>query len=115
MLDPRYLTGPALIVVGTLLLYIANRLWMVHPINRVFRLGPFVTAEGMESLLRMRVTFLAFGLLLTESGVYRCAYWYFDQRVDAPWIMFLGALETGLSLWAACLALIGGFRIWRAR
>jgi len=115
MFEPRYLTGPALMVVGFLLLYVSWQIWRVHPVNRVFILGPLVTEAGMIALLHQRLLFLAFGLLMTESGIYRCVYWYVDPRVNAPSVMFLGAMETVFSLWSAYLAVNAGFKLWRAR
>ena len=113
MIDTRFLTGPALILIGALLLTIALRLTLVHPINRVFRVGPFVTERGMKALLNMRIVFYAFGLLLVESGVFRCAYWYVYQDIHHPAVVFLGSLEAGLAVWSAGLAIMAAARLWR--
>lgn len=115
MIDLRYATGPALIIVGAVLLTVAVRLWMVHPINRVFRIGPFVTERGMRAVLGLRTIFLAYGLLLVESGTFRCAYWYLYQDVDAPVVAFLGSLETGLAFWAAALSVRAAYRLWHVQ
>ena len=114
-LDPRILTGPAFVLIGTLFLWISGRLWLVHPINRVFRVGPFVTEEGMAALLNMRPIFLSYGLLGVTSGIYRCTYWFVTQSVNAPVILFLGSLETGFAVWAAILSIMAAVRLWRAR
>ena len=113
MMDPRILTGPALLAAGGLLLFISGRLWLVHPVNRVFRVGPFVTPKGLEALLGLRMILCAFGLLIAESGVYRIAYWLFERDVNARAVVLLGSLETGLALWVAYLSIVAGVRIWR--
>jgi hypothetical protein len=112
MIDPRYLLGPALIVAGGVVLFTAFRLWMVNPLNRVFRLGPLVTLGGMEALLRLRLTLFAFGLMTVVSGIYRIAVWQFGQGLDAPVSQFLGSAETVLAIWAAYLASRAAVRLW---
>lgn len=114
-MELRFFTGPAFLIVGALMLTIALRLWLVHPINRVFRIGPFVTERGMKAILRMRMVFASFGALTFESGVYRCSYWFFSQNVHASVVVFLGSLESGLAGWAAIIAIIAAVRVWRVK
>ncbi len=115
MFEPRVLTGPAFIVIGAVLLWIFLRLWLVAPINRVFRLGPFITERGMIALLTGRPVFLAYGLLGIVSGVCRCTYWFFVRQVNAPIVLYLGSLETGLAIWAAYLSVHTALRVWLVR
>lgn len=115
MFDPRFLTGPAFFGIGLFLFVISIRLWVVHPVNRVFRLGRFVTEDGMTALLNARVVFLAYGLLGLTSGMTRCIYWFGSRQVYDPAVMFLGSLETGLAIWSALLSASVAFRIWRLK
>ncbi len=114
-MEPRLFTGPAFIVIGAFLLTIALRLWVVHPVNRVFRLGPYVTERGMVALLNGRTTFLCFGLLGIVSGLTRTIYWFVTPEVNAPGVRYLGSLETGLALWAAYLSVRTAVRLWLGR
>ena len=115
MFEPRYLTGPALIVVGLFFGWIFYRLWVVHPINRVFRLGPYVTEQGLEAVLKMRSMFLALSLLNLESGIYRTFYWYFEQNPLADTIRIMGAMETVFAVWFSVLCIRAGVKLWLTR
>ena len=104
-LDPRVITGPTMLALGLMALFIAGRLWLVHPVNRVFRLGPFVTERGMRALLNMRQLFLALGAFLTTQGLASVVFWFFREReVNDPLVQFLGALGAGMGLWTLALA-----------
>ncbi|HEX8412458.1 MAG TPA: hypothetical protein VF637_01030 [Sphingomicrobium sp.] len=112
MFDPRFLAGPAQLVVGLLLLGISYRLSWVHPVNRVFRLGPYVTPEGLEVLLRLRLTMFSFGCMLVSGAASRITYWFAARDVYNKWVVLFGSLEAGLAMWAASLAVVAGYRLW---
>lgn len=114
-MDARYFSGPAYLIVGSLVLVIGLRLWLVHPINRVFRIGPFVTERGMVAVLAMRSLFASFGAMMLSSGLVKTCYWYFIPIVNAPVNRFLGSLEAGMSLWAATMACIAAYRLYRIK
>lgn len=106
-LDPRMLSGPALITLGGMFLFLGWRLWRVHPLNRVLSLGPFVTERGMRAVIGMRLSFVAFGLFLSVQGMVSVIFWFARRDVNDPTVAFLGALAAGLGLWAAGMALWG--------
>ena len=114
-MEPRVLTGPAFFVLGLVFSWIVLRIWLVHPINRVFRLGPYVTERGIAAVLTMRPIFLAYALLGLTNGTTRMVYWFAVRSPNAPIIKFLGSLEAGLSVWAAFLTVKATIRLWRAR
>lgn len=114
-MDPRYLTGPAMIIVGLFFLFQACRLWFVHPINRVMRLGRYVTEEGLVAILNLRSLLLFYGLAGLEGGLYRCYYWFGNKEVDDPNVRFLGSAETMLMIICAYLSLTKGYHLWRTK
>ncbi|WP_312487146.1 hypothetical protein [Sphingomonas sp.] len=69
MFDPRLLVGPVMLALGVSFLTLSIRLWMVRPLNRVFRLGPYVTERGMKAVLNLRFTSFAFGAFLSVQGL----------------------------------------------
>lgn len=115
MPDPRMIAGPALIVLGLLMLFVTQKLWLSHPLDRARRLGPFVTEAGLRAVVELRLTLVAFGLFLSMQGVASVVYWYFRREVDDPLVTFLGSCAAGLGVWAASLAVARGFRLWRAK
>jgi len=116
MIDPRILTGPCLVIIGCLMLFVAGRLYLVHPLNRVFRLGPFVTERGIKAVLNMRVLFLAFGLFFVTHGASSVTFWLVASRdLHNPYVAALGSLSAGFAIWAAVLAVIAAVRLWRVK
>lgn len=112
--DPRTLTGPSLVIIGALFLFIALRLWLVHPLNRVFRIGPFVTEEGLRAVLGMRATFFAFGCFFITQGGSGMTYWWIANRDETyPPVVLLGSAATCFSIWAGFLAVRAAWRLWR--
>ncbi len=111
--DPRFLTGPAMMLMGAVLLVFAVRMWRVHPVNRVLRLGPYVTEAGMIALLNMRMTLLSYATFLLVYGLASVVFWYARREVNDPLVQFLGSLGTGLGLWAAGNSLVAFWRVYR--
>lgn len=115
MFDLRFLTGPAMMVMGGFFLFVALRLWRVHPVNRVFRLGPYVTQEGMVALLNLRLTLFSYGAFLAVYGTASVVYWYLRRDVSDPLVQFLGSLGTGLAIWATINTARLFFRLYLAK
>lgn len=103
MFDLRFLTGPAMLLMGGFLIFVAFRLWRVHPVNRVFRLGPYVTEAGMVALLNLRFAIMSYGLFLFAQGMASAVFWYVRRAVDDPLVQFMGSLSAGLGIWAAAI------------
>ena len=115
-MDLRIVTGPAMLVIGGLILLLAYRLWWLHPINRVFRIGPFVTERGLRALLDMRQVFLAIGAFLTAQGAASVVFWAFaGGDVQHGATRFLGSLSAGCGVWAAIAVGVTAYRIWRIK
>lgn len=114
-LEPRFLIGPAECVIGVLMVVIAYRLWAVHPLDKVLRLGPYMTPEGLKILLAIRIEFFAFGSVLVVGGFTRFLYWFGHRNVNDPFVLLFGSMEALLSLWAAALAINMAVRLWGKR
>ena len=115
MFDPRILTGPLMIALGSGFLFLSARLWWVRPLNRVFRLGPYVTEQGMRAVLNLRFTSFAFGAFLAVQGLTMTVFWWLrDREINDPLVQALGSLSTGLGVWAVLLMARGIWRVWRA-
>jgi hypothetical protein len=113
MFDPRFLAGPAMLVLGAGFCFLAMRLWLVRPLNRVFRLGPYVTEQGMRAVLNLRFTSFAFGAFLVVQGLSSVVFWWGEQEVYDPLVKLLGSLGAGMGLWAAGLMTRGLYRLYR--
>lgn len=114
--EARVLTGPAMLVIGSLFLWVAYRLWAVSPINRVFRLGPYVTEEGIKAVVRLRLYFLALGLFLTMQGMSNITFWFIAGRnIQSFAVQFQGSLAAGFAVFAAVKTVVVMLRLWRAR
>lgn len=114
MFDARILAGPALLALGAGFLFLSLRLWMVRPLNRVFRLGPYVTEAGMRAVLRLRFTSFAFGSFLAVQGLANVIFWFGERHVYNPLVQLLGSLGAGLGVWAASLMGLGLWRLYRS-
>lgn len=113
-IEPRIIIGPCLIVIGAFMLGVAYRLWAVHPLNRVFRLGPFVTERGLQAILGMRPLFLSLGLFLTTWGASALVFWTIaGGDVYFPAVRFLGAFASVFGVWSSVLIVVSAVRLWR--
>lgn len=113
--DPRLLTGPSLIVIGAVFLFLGLRLWIVHPVNRVLRLGPFVTEEGLGVVIRLRVLLTNLGLFFLTNGAASVRFWFVaDRKLDDPIVAVLGGMAGVFAVSAAIVTLHALWRWWRA-
>lgn len=111
--DPRFVTGISTITIGLFIIAIPLRLWFIHPINRVFKLGPFITEAGFRAVLENRPTFFAIGLYLLLNGASRVFYGLQSVGyVSDNFVNVVGGAEALLSIWAGVLTVIGAHRIW---
>lgn len=111
--DPRFISGAATILIGMFVCAIPLRLWFLHPVRRVLRIGPYITDQGLRALLHSRWLMLGIGLVLLLNGVSRIVFalrW--QGLVESDVAIMVGDLEAGLSLWAVWMTLRGAHRIW---
>ncbi|WP_203309753.1 hypothetical protein [Sphingomonas beigongshangi] len=113
MFDARLLVGPAMLALGLGFLVLSIRLWAVRPLNRVFRLGPFVTERGMKAVLNLRFTSFAFGAFFVVQGLTAITFWFGSQDIQNPLVQALGSLGAGLGVWAVVLMYRGLWRVWK--
>ena len=114
MNDPRILMGPCLIVIGLFLAWITLRLFMVRPVNRVLRLGPFVTERGLIAVLRMRVLFGSYALFFLTQGTANILFWFISSRdLNNPFVVAFGSLGSVFAIGAAYFTLRAAVRLWK--
>jgi hypothetical protein len=113
-MDPRLISAAALAVIGLVLIWFVIRVWLTHPINRVFVLGPFVTENGLRVLLNNCPTILAVGLFALTAAAAKLAYalrW--ANHGNESVADFFGAAEAAFAIWAAGCVLIAAVRLCR--
>lgn len=114
MIDPRIISAAALVVIGLVLCGFVVRVWLTHPVNRVFLVGKFVTGEGLRLLLTHLPAVFAAGLFAISAAMARFAYtarWKgegFGATAD-----FFGTIEAVFAVWAACCVSIMVVRLCR--
>ncbi len=114
--EPRLLTGPSQIVIGVVFLLLGLRLWLVHPVNRVFRLGPFVTERGLKAVMGLRLLLSNLGLFFATQGAASVRYWFAAGRdVQDPTVVLLGSMSAVFAVTAATLLCVATWRLWRVR
>jgi hypothetical protein len=112
-LDPRFLTGPALVIIGAFILTLWLRLLMVHPVNRVFQLGPFVTELGLVAVLRMRSILFMYGMFFATQGVSSIIFWLIaDHDLHNPFVVAFGSFGAVFALGSAYFTLATAARLW---
>lgn len=116
MIDPRFVSAAALFLIGLALVGFVVRVWMTHPVNRVFLIGRYVTADGLELILKNLPTVFALGLFSLTAAIAKVAYalrW--AGTLSGHPADFIGTLEAMFSVWAACCVLLGVRRLCRER
>jgi hypothetical protein len=101
---------------GVVMIYFVIRVWLTHPVNRVFYLGSFVTEKGLELILRNCPTIFGMGLFFLSAASAKMAYtlrWANQQGGD--FADFFGAIEAAFAVWAASCVTIATVRLCRRR
>lgn len=115
-MDPRLISAAALMIVGVIITRLAVRIWFTHSINRVFSLGPFVTAEGLEALLKNSFTIFMLGVFALSSAAARFAYWArWNEYLSTEVAHLFGLIEALFATWAAAMVVLTGWRLWQGR
>ncbi len=82
MPDLRLFSAAALFIIGFFFLMFSLRIWLTHPVNRVFTIGPFVTEAGLQLVLRHIPLIAILGVYALSTGLadvsyYARAHWGF--------------------------------------
>jgi hypothetical protein len=102
---PHLWTALAYYVIGFLLLVVALRVWWMHPVNRAFVFGPYVTEEGLALILRNWMFVFLFGAFILSCGIeHHLEYLASHGRVDFVTVRFAAIIETVISVWTAASA-----------
>lgn len=116
-MDPRFISAIALLLIGLSLIGFVVRVWLTHPVNRVFIVGPFVTEDGLRLLLRNLPTGFALGLFALAAGLAKIAYaarWSGNETGENL-ADFFGIVEAVFAVWAAGCVLVTLVRLCRKR
>ena len=102
MPDLRIVSAGALLVIGFCFLMFSLRIWMTHPVNRVFTIGPFVTEAGLQLVLRHIPLVFILGLYALSTSLADVAY-YGRAHWGVPWHIAnaLGLLSTIMAVFAS--------------
>lgn len=114
MLDPRQVSGAAFLLVGVIVCGFVIRVWITHPVNRVFLVGDYITGKGLRFLLNNLPTVFALGLAAISAGIAKFAYaarWTGDSMGSAA--DFFGTIEAIFTVWAAGCVCIAAWRLCR--
>lgn len=111
--DPRLISAIALFLIGFALVGFVVRVWMTHPVNRVFLVGKFVTEDGLRVMLNNLPTVFVLGLAALTMGAAKVGYamrWAGGPEYPAD---FLGTLEAIFLIWAAGCVFLAVVRLCR--
>ena len=114
MLDPRFISAAAFIIIGLCIIFFVARVWMTHPINRVFKVGPYVTEEGLRLMLSHLPTIFSLGLFSLAAGLAKGAYalrW--RGNYNGNWADLFGLIEAIFAVWAASCVIVAVVRLCR--
>jgi len=113
-IDPRLISAAALLVIGLLLISFVARVWVTHPVNRVFLVGKFVTEDGLRLLFKNLPSAFALGLFAIAAGCAKIAYverW--KGHIASELADFFGIIEAIFAVWAASCVIIAAVRLCR--
>lgn len=92
----------AFYVIGAILLWLAVAMWKEHPINRVFRLGPYVTELGLRTLLGAWPLLFLFGAFVTSCAIdHTLDFLVHIEVVSTTWLRTIAVTEAIISLGTA--------------
>lgn len=117
--DALLITALAYYVIGLLLIVVAMNMYAVHPVNRVFIFGHYLTAEGMRVLLRHWPLVSLFGLFIFSCAMEHHLHWLHTHGKEniADVLLLAGWIEAGISVITATvlvwMAAQWGIRKWR--
>jgi hypothetical protein len=115
MSDPRIVSAIALMVIGLALTSFVIRVWLTHPVNRVFLVGQLVTEEGLRFMLKNLPTVFALGLFSITAALAKLAYamrWQGNESAES-YADILGTIEAIFAVWAAGCVLLATVRLCR--
>lgn len=114
MIDPRLISAVALLIIGLALTLFVVRVWLTHPVNRVFLLGKFVTEDGLRLMLANLPAVFALGLFAITAA---CAKFAYAARWRGEFVGhyadFFGLVEAIFAVWAAGCVLLATVRLCR--
>lgn len=92
----------AFYIIGGVLLWLSTAMWREHPINRVFRLGPYVTELGLRTLLGAWPLLFLFGAFVTSCAIdHTMDFLVHIEVVSTTWLRTIAVTEAIISLGTA--------------
>lgn len=116
MPDFRLVSAIALLIIGFCFLMFSLRIWLTHPVNRVFTIGPFVTEAGLQLVLRhIPLVFIlgvyALATALADVSYYARAHWGFGWDAANT----LSLLSSAMAILAAVYTLAVSKELFHAK
>lgn len=109
MAETAYLvTAVAYYVIGIVMIYVATRVLLAHPVNRVFIFGEYFTAEGVRAVIQHWPLVSLFGLFIFACGVEHHLHWLVNHGRPNLLILleFMGWIEAGISVITAVAVVV---------
>lgn len=96
---PTLFTAVAYYIIGSLLIYVAGKLWLTHPVNRAFILGPYLTEKGARLLMQSWPLVPLFGLFIFSCAAEHHLNWLYSHGNPelSELVKFMGWVEAGIA------------------
>lgn len=111
--DLRWLTAGCYGLVGGAFIALAVWVWWMPLHKRAVLFEPYLTARGVQTMLRTWPLVFVIGVLLLVSAATRLAYFLHGGRVLDSVTLSLGMLEAAFSFWTASSVTVVAVRVWR--
>ena len=110
---PTLFTAAAYYVIGSLLIYVAGKVWLTHPVNRAFLLGPYFTERGARALMQAWPLVPLFGLFIFSCAAEHHLNWFYANGNTelSELVKFMGWVEAGIADITAGILLLIVFRL----
>ena len=115
-LDLRWVTAACLVLIGTLLIVTAIRLWWMPKWKRAIVFEPVLTVDGLRLLLWAWPVTFVLGFFMLVAGISKWVYYLrWLGAVETDTANFVGAFEAFVAFWAAGSVVVVTVRAWRRR
>lgn len=110
-------TAFAYLMIGVILLWISLKVWWTHPLNRAFRLGPYITEDGLRLVLSLWPFVFLFGAFILSCAIDHAAHFALEMGwLNHLWRDFFAVIESVISLWTAgCVVLAAAGLRWTTK
>lgn len=107
-------TAAAYYIIGSLLIYVAAKVYLTNPVNRVFIFGEYFTPLGVNILMACWPLVSLFGVFIFACAAEHNMHYLFVAG-DAEMLLFMafmGWVEAAISLITAAVVVYMAVRWW---